>query len=953
MNAEAIFAEALAKNTAEERAAYLDEVCGQDAALRSRVETLLSSHESAGSFLDKPAIQAAAEQLAGQALGDRTQAESPAEAADEERLDFLAASDKPNSLGRLGHYEVLEIIGRGGMGIVLQAFDEKLHRVVAIKVMAAQLATNAAARKRFTREAQAQAAVSHDHVVGIHAVEETVRPSPLGGEGPGVRGLPYLVMQFVSGMSLQERLDKSGPLQLTEVVRIGMQTAAGLAAAHAQGLIHRDIKPANIHLENGVERVKITDFGLARAAADGSLTQSGVVAGTPYYMSPEQARGDAVDQRTDLFSLGSVLYAMCTGRTPFRANGSMAVLKRVCEETPTPIRETNPEVPEWLVAIIDKLQAKEPAQRYQSAAEVAELLGRHLAHLQHPSVAPVPVEIRKPGDKDTGRQEDQQAISRPSSLLAFVSRRRRWAIAAVVLLLLVGALSLAEAAGVTKLATTVIRIFTPEGTLVVEKDDPAVKLTVEGDGELVITGAGPQEVRLRAGSYKVRATKDGKPVGLDRDLVTIARGDRQIVRVRLGAEATAALAPKAEVGAFVVLGGKGGAVRTCDTLAEAVQYASAGDTVEVRGNGPFVTEPVAVHTRSLTIRAGGGYRPVIRLSPQASQDFQPLLWAKGDALAVEGIEFQRLGQKDWTADQRIPSIVYSGGAALHIANCRFRFDVKCPLCFCVYSDGDAPDCVVRNCEFLGPDSWGGYSVAGGFAGKLRVLEDCVHVGNVALNMPYGTSVRLTRNTLVSRHYVVLLHVYLPPKDLEKELEKHGAVEPTRVEASGNVFDASSVLWYRQDASRARASAPGGAPQPADAEALLLRLLAWHDRGNVYREGSASADWWFEWVKQTVFPRAGRSPADWRKFWKAPGAELTEGPIRYQGGDLLTKLAATPEKLTPEDFRLRPDSAGYHAGKDKKDLGADVDLVGPGAGYERWKKTPAYQQWLKETEQVKR
>src|SRR6516165_10049164 len=128
MNVEALFAEALAKNTAEERAAYLDEVCGQDAALRSRVETLLSSHESAGSFLDKPAIQAAAEQLAGQALGDRTQAESPAEAADEERLDFLAASDKPSSLGRLGHYGVLEISGRGGMGIVLQAFDEKLHR---------------------------------------------------------------------------------------------------------------------------------------------------------------------------------------------------------------------------------------------------------------------------------------------------------------------------------------------------------------------------------------------------------------------------------------------------------------------------------------------------------------------------------------------------------------------------------------------------------------------------------------------------------------------------------------------------------------------------------------------------------------------------------------------------------------------------------------------------------
>src|SRR6516225_4426746 len=160
MNAEAIFAEALAKNTPAERAAYLDEVCGQDVALRNRVETLLRSHQAAGSFLGKPAIEVAAEELAGQATGETTAAEPCAEDTDDERLGFLAPSEKPDSLGRLGHYEILEVVGRGGMGIVLRAFDDKLHRVVAIKVMAAQLAANATARKRFAREAQAQAAVS-------------------------------------------------------------------------------------------------------------------------------------------------------------------------------------------------------------------------------------------------------------------------------------------------------------------------------------------------------------------------------------------------------------------------------------------------------------------------------------------------------------------------------------------------------------------------------------------------------------------------------------------------------------------------------------------------------------------------------------------------------------------------------------------------------------------------
>ena len=251
---------------------------------------------------------------------------------DDEGLDFLGPTLTPGHIGRFGPYEVSEVLGRGGMGVVLKAFDTALHRPVAVKVLAPQLATSASARKRFLREARAAASVVHEHVVTIHAVDEA-------------GGLPYLVMQFVPGRSLQERIEAAGPLELREVLRIGMQAAAGLAAAHAQGLVHRDVKPANILLENGVERVKLTDFGLARAADDASLTQSGVVAGTPQYMAPEQARGEPVDHRADLFSLGSVLYAMCTGRSPFRAETTVAVLRRVCDETPRPIREINPESP--------------------------------------------------------------------------------------------------------------------------------------------------------------------------------------------------------------------------------------------------------------------------------------------------------------------------------------------------------------------------------------------------------------------------------------------------------------------------------------------------------------------------------------------------------------------------------------------------------------------------------
>src|SRR5262249_52152157 len=186
---------------------------------------------------------------------------------------------------------------------------------------------------------------------------------------------------------------REGVLPVKEVLRIALQAALGLAAAHKQGLIHRDVKPGNIMLENGIQRVRLTDFGLARAADDASLTQSGVIAGTPFYMSPEQARGEPLDARSDLFSLGSVLYLMCAGRPPFRAETTMGVLKRVCDATPRPIREINPDIPDWLCAIVAKLHAKDPAQRFQSTAELAELLSRHLAHLQHPEVAPRPTTV--------------------------------------------------------------------------------------------------------------------------------------------------------------------------------------------------------------------------------------------------------------------------------------------------------------------------------------------------------------------------------------------------------------------------------------------------------------------------------------------------------------------------------------------------------------------------------
>jgi hypothetical protein len=300
----------------------------------------------------------------------------------QELYGSLAPAQQADEIGRLGPYRVLKVLGIGGMGVVFLAEDPQLRRLVALKTMKTSLAANPEARQRFLREAQAAAALSHDHIVTIHQVGQD-------------RDVPFLAMQLLQGETLEDRLNRLGKLPIVEVLRVGREIAEGLGAAHERGLVHRDIKPGNIWLEADRDRVKILDFGLAKsgdalelghanASSPGAdtplillspvLTHTGTLLGTPAYMSPEQALGGKVDQRSDLFSLGCVLFRMSTGEAPFKGKDTNDTLRALTKAAPRSPCGLNGAVPAELSALILKLLAKKPAERLPTAGAVVDAL---------------------------------------------------------------------------------------------------------------------------------------------------------------------------------------------------------------------------------------------------------------------------------------------------------------------------------------------------------------------------------------------------------------------------------------------------------------------------------------------------------------------------------------------------------------------------------------------------
>jgi hypothetical protein len=372
--------------------------------------------------------------------------------------------------------------------------------------------------------------------------------------------------------------------------------------------------------------------------------------------------------------------------------------------------------------------------------------------------------------------------------------------------------------------------------------------------------------------------------------------------------------------AFVNLGGQGIAERAFETLAEAALSASEGDTLEVRGNGPFVSEPIRLH-QALTIRAADGFRPVIRLGSDYADD--SLLYTRA-SLVLEGLELQRPAPRhQW------PAIVTVERAPLYMANCRLLGTNHSNL----FVPHHAGRCIVRNCEFLGAPSALYLQ-----SGDKVLIENCIFLqSGLEIGCRLGTltdaSIVLSRNTFGRGGALFWITLELdPPME----------AVPLVVRTSANIFAGEQVITLGFPESSAVENSP----------TVLPRLIAWSGTRNVY---AIYRDYWglSRGYLDPIKPVSRcRTLEEWKRLWGAREVDALTGRVRYEGGDLVSKLQSDPDQLTSEDYRLRADSPGYRAGPDNQDVGANVDFVGPGNAYERWKQTPEYHEWLKESGQRK-
>ena len=418
------------------------------------------------------------------------------------------------SLGTLGDYTLERLIGAGSTGVVFQAIDRKLDRTVALKVLRPSLGETA--RDRFLVEAKLAASIEHVNVVTIFDIGKVGR-------------LAFMAMPWLPGRTLESLLASGDQMSAEQIVNVITQVAAGLRAAHQNQLVHRDIKPANLWICESDQQLKILDFGLARLSDDDpNLTATGMLAGTPNFMSPEQTRGLELDGRSDLFSLGCVLYRLLTKRLPFGAPTVLATLTSIQSDHPSPPKATCPEVSQHLSDLAMCLLEKQPANRPQSATQTIELLSSPRDQW--------PETINSYSESSVSGRTQENTIHRPTPQAGSSNNRSNWFRSGIV------ALGLAIIGGFGWLfAPQIIRIATDQGEVVIETDDENVEVQVIKNGEVirVVDLTSEQSFELKSGKYSLAAVAPEDAAepknffSVQPENLTMRRGEKAIVKVSM------------------------------------------------------------------------------------------------------------------------------------------------------------------------------------------------------------------------------------------------------------------------------------------------------------------------------------------------------------------------------------------------------------------------------------
>ncbi len=695
---------------------------------------------------------------------------------------WLDTDGGQQKIGRFGNYRLVEFIGRGGMGVVFKGVDDKLNRSVAIKILSPSVLIHHESIERFTREARAVAAINHPGIVTIYSVEDT-------------GSLPGFAMEFVDGPSLHDLLQKKGRLSERETLKVGWQIARALAAAHAQGIVHRDIKPANVLIDRKSQRVKLTDFGLAHTAGNESLTSTGILVGTPAYMPPEAlAENKSVDKTGDLFSLGVLLYRMISGLHPFEADTQFATLKRIADLDFQPLKQVVPEVSPELERLVNRLMERDPADRVQSAKEVANELKR-LSQAQ-------------PNDSSDNEKTERtsppafaDATRRVSNQIAgfFGNTRRRIAIVGLLIFSCV-ALGVANWPDSSTDPTLSPNLRGPEGIDLTSGTTHAESLAAQ---EHINSNSSPASdvaavSRLAVGSVEssrnaasVGSNDNGPPPGQ----LPVTSGSEMPV------ESDQAAAPGRPVAVYVDGSPE---PRMFDEIDDAIEFSPSGSTIEIRSDGPFHTGPLDFDGKSLTITAGDGVEPRLILLPD--DDELPLFHVEGDAV-LRGLHLEADADSDGGSE-----LIICEGDSFEAQNCRF------------IADEDASAILIEsleasrflNCEFYSRSSPGvsWYAVDGG---ELQA-ENCLFAGAISMaidDTEAPVSVSIDNCTMIAMTAFSFSFENIDSDD----------ADPIRLGTSNSLFAATEVFIQMYEDGRMNRD-------------RFARILSWSGNSNFWIEPDA-------------------------------------------------------------------------------------------------------------------